>query len=88
MTAPDKNGGAESAHAGMQAALDAEVRLTELEIKLGFSEDLLEELNRTVYKQQQEIVQLQRAIRELRDQLRASQPAEQASLRDELPPHY
>ena len=84
MIAPEKDGGAESA----QAELHADARLTELEIKLGFTEDLLEELNRTVYRQQKEIEQLQRAIRELRDQVRASMPAEQASLKDELPPHY
>jgi SlyX protein len=32
-----------------------EERITNLEIKLSFSEDLIEELNQTVYKQQQQI---------------------------------
>lgn len=71
-----------------QANSDAEARLTELEIKLGFSEDLLEELNRTVFRQQQQIEELQRHIKTLREQIQASMPAEQRSLVDDLPPHY
>lgn len=65
-----------------------EKRLTEIEIKLGFAEDLLEELNRTVFRQQQQMEQLQQEIRALRRQLEVSMPAEQRSLADEVPPHY
>jgi SlyX protein len=65
-----------------------EARINELEAKLVFAEDLLEELNRTVYRQQQQIDLLQRQMRELREQLAASAPAEGRSLRDEIPPHY
>jgi SlyX protein len=65
-----------------------EKRLTELEIKLSYNEDLLEELNRTVYRQQQQIELLQQELRALREQVRASLPEEQRSLRDEIPPHY
>ncbi|MEW6312535.1 MAG: SlyX family protein [Pseudomonadota bacterium] len=65
-----------------------EKRLTELEIKLSYNEDLLEELNRTVYRQQQQIELLQRELRVLREQVRASLPEERRSLRDEIPPHY
>lgn len=63
-------------------------RLAEIEAKVSFSEDLLDTLNRTVYQQQQQIEQLQRDLRALRDQVIASLPAESRSLRDELPPHY
>ncbi|CAB1368259.1 SlyX family protein [Denitratisoma oestradiolicum] len=63
-------------------------RLTELEIKAGFAEDLLEALNQTVFRQQQQIEQLQREVRALRQQLQESMPAESRSLRDEIPPHY
>lgn len=63
-------------------------RLTELEVKLAFAEDLLETLNATVYRQQQQIDALQRQVRELRDQLRTQAPAEPRNLRDEIPPHY
>lgn len=65
-----------------------EKRLTEIEIKLGFAEDLLEELNRTVFRQQQQMEQLQQEIRALRRQLEVSMPAEPRSLADEVPPHY
>lgn len=62
-------------------------RLTELEVKLAFAEDLLETLNQTVFRQQERIERLEREARELRDLLQ-SLPAEQRSLRDEIPPHY
>ena len=67
-------------------------RLTELEIKLSLTEDLLEELNHTVYRQQEQIDMLQAQLRHLYGQLQASTDAAAAekpfSLRDEIPPHY
>jgi SlyX protein len=63
-------------------------RLDELEVKLSFAEDLLDTLNTTVYRQQQQIEQLQRQVKALREQLAAQAPAEPRSLRDEIPPHY
>ncbi len=65
-----------------------EPRLTELEIKISYTEDLVDELNRTVYRQQQQIDFLAQELRSLRDQIRNNQPQESLSLRDELPPHY
>ena len=65
-----------------------ESRIAELEAKLSFSEDLLDTLNRTVYQQQQQIDQLQRELRALREHVLSAQPAESRNLRDELPPHY
>lgn len=65
-----------------------ESRITELEIKIGFAENLLDELNMTVFRQQQQIDQLLHEVRTLRQQMQASAPAEARSLRDELPPHY
>lgn len=65
-----------------------ESRLTDLEVKVGFNEDLLEEVNRTLYRQQQHIEQLQQELRTLRQQVQASLPAETRNLADELPPHY
>lgn len=67
---------------------DTDARITELEVKLSFADDLLETLNRTVYRQQQEIDQLRQELRALRQQLAASIPAEPRNLRDEVPPHY
>lgn len=63
-------------------------RITELEIKLSFSEDLLEGLNRQVYSQQLQIDLLQRDLKALREHIVANAPGESLSLRDELPPHY
>lgn len=65
-----------------------ENRVTELEVKLAFAEDLLETLNNTVYRQQERIEQLERTVRDLRQLVLQAIPAEQRSLRDEIPPHY
>ncbi len=63
-------------------------RLEKIEVKLSLSEDLLEELNKTVYHQQLQIEQLQREIVSLRQQMLTSQPNEPRNLNDEIPPHY
>ena len=65
-----------------------ESRITEIEIKLGLSEDHLEELNRTVFRQQQQIDLLQAQIRELYQLLQPAAPSEVRNPRDEIPPHY
>jgi SlyX protein len=66
-----------------------ESRLTELETKLAFAEDLLETLNQTVIRQQRQIDSLQEQLRLLHQQMRDSQAAEESSTpRDEIPPHY
>ena len=68
-------------------------RLTELEIKASFSEDLLDQLNAVIVRQQRQIDDLLRALQSLRSQLSdadgcADGPRPFRSLRDELPPHY
>jgi SlyX protein len=64
-------------------------RLAELEIKLGLLDDLVEALNHTVYRQQQQIDLLQQQLRHLHGQMQANaEPAEPLNLRDEIPPHY
>jgi SlyX protein len=66
-----------------------ESRVTELEIKLSYAEDLLEELNHTVFRQQEQIESLQRQILNLQQQVQDMSPSERGgSLRDEIPPHY
>ena len=65
-----------------------EARITELEIKISYAEDLIDELDRAAFRQQQQIDQLIEQIRALREQVQATAPAEQRNLRDELPPHY
>ncbi|MDP1654210.1 MAG: SlyX family protein [Rhodocyclaceae bacterium] len=65
-----------------------EARVTELEVKLAFAEDLLDTLNRMVFRQQERIELLERTVRDLRQLVLQSLPTEQRSLSDELPPHY
>ena len=65
-----------------------ESRLTDLEVKISFNEHLVEELNNTVYRQQQQIDLLVTEIVALRDQVKSQPQGEQRSLRDEIPPHY
>ena len=65
-----------------------ESRLTDLEIKISFTEDMVDELNRTVFRQQQQIDLLMLQIKALREQMRTAEPQEQRNLRDEIPPHY
>jgi SlyX protein len=65
-----------------------ESRLTELETKLAFAEDLLETLNQTVIRQQGQLDSMQQQLRLLHQQLQDALPDEARSLRDEIPPHY
>jgi SlyX protein len=67
---------------------ELEARITELEIKLGFTEDLVEHLNTQAARQQDLLALLQREVVRLSDQMQAGTPGGFRSLRDELPPHY
>lgn len=67
---------------------DHEARLTALEIKLGYLDDLVETLNAMVAKQHDQIAMLIHEISQLRQRQDDSQPQGFRSLRDELPPHY
>jgi SlyX protein len=65
-----------------------ESRLTEIEIKLSYAEDLLDELNRTVFRQQEQIDRLRGQVALLQRQLEDLAPSERRELREEIPPHY
>lgn len=65
-----------------------EKRLTDLEVNVSLAEDLLDQLNQTIFRQQQQIDFLLRELTELRNQLPAERTTQLPSLRDELPPHY
>jgi SlyX protein len=67
---------------------ELEKRLADIEVKLSFAENLVDELNGVVYRQQQQIDALQQALLRLREQVEANTPAEPRNLRDEVPPHY
>ena len=63
-------------------------RFEKIEIKLSHAEDLLDELNKTIYHQQLQIEKLQRELVTLREQMLAALPNEARNLNDEIPPHY
>ena len=65
----------------------SEERITNLEIKLSFTEDLIEKLNETVYKQQQQIEFLYRELKAVKEQS-SSGGSGGSNLKDEIPPHY
>ncbi|MBB3280624.1 MULTISPECIES: SlyX family protein [unclassified Roseateles] len=65
-----------------------EARVTELEIKASFAEDLVDHLNAQVARQQEQIDALVREIAQLRKQVPEGRGDGAGSLRDELPPHY
>ena len=70
------------------ALQDAAQRLTELEIKASFAEDLLDKLDQIVIRQQAQINALISEVLHLRQQASDPQAPGQRNLRDELPPHY
>lgn len=62
-------------------------RLTELEIKVSYTEDTLDQLDQTIIRQQAQIELLLRELTLLRQQ-QGSEGSSPRNLRDELPPHY
>ncbi|WP_233217997.1 SlyX family protein [Roseateles chitinivorans] len=80
---------ADGAGTGMAAEVRVlEARVTELEIKASFAEDLVDHLNAQVARQQEQIDALVREIAQLRKQVPEGRGDGAGSLRDELPPHY
>jgi SlyX protein len=64
-------------------------RLENLEIKASFTEDLLDQLNMTIYRQQELIDRLTQEVIQLRQQAPdGGAGGAPRNLRDELPPHY
>lgn len=67
---------------------DIERRLTELEIKASYADDLLDTLNEQVARQQDRIEMLLREVSRLRQRGEGEPSASVRDPRDELPPHY
>ena len=63
-------------------------KINELEAKICLAEDLLDALNRTVFRQQQQIDRLQQEVRALSQQLQDAEASESTRMVDETPPHY
>jgi SlyX protein len=68
-----------------------ESRLVDLEVKASFTDDLLDQLNLVVYRQQQQIDRLLSQVNQLRRQMPegdANRMDGTMDARSELPPHY
>ena len=75
-------------HTEPQTAERNEERLTQLEIKLSFTEDWVETLNQLVIEQQAQIDGLKRQLQAMRLDSPTDGAQAARNPRDELPPHY
>ena len=67
---------------------DVDRRLTELEIKASFTEDLVDHLNDVILRQQAQIDLLIREVGQLKQRAPERGTDAPRAPRDELPPHY
>lgn len=69
---------------------DVDARLMALEVKASFAEDLVDELNRTVARQQQQLESLARELGRLRRRVEemGEQDGAGGGMPQEVPPHY
>ncbi len=66
-----------------------EKRLDNIETKISFQEDLIEELNKTVYRQQQKLEQLAAICAALANRIQSlAEQEHEDKPSDERPPHY
>jgi SlyX protein len=63
-------------------------RLTNLEIKASYSEDLVEQLNQIIIRQQTQIDALIHEVMQLKDRVPEASSSQGCNLRDDLPPHF
>ena len=67
---------------------DAERRLTDLEIKASFAEDLLDHLNEQILRQQAQIDLLIREVGDLKNRIPDRGRDAPLDPREDVPPHY
>jgi SlyX protein len=66
-----------------------EERLVNIEAKITFQEDLIEELNKTVYQQQQKLARLEAFCKSLAGHIESLSAAKNEGMPvNERPPHY
>ena len=65
-----------------------EQRIDNIETKLMAAEDQLDELNRTIWRQQQELDLLREHVRQMAQQFKTLQPSAPSRPEDEIPPHW
>ena len=73
---------------GMIETDTTDQRLTNLEIKATYTEDLVEQLDKIIARQQQQIDLLLREVKELRQPVADNISTTGRILRDDLPPHF
>lgn len=72
----------------MDQAHDTDQRLTDLEIKASYMEDLLDQLDKVIVRQQEQIDLLIREVTALKQPAAEAGVAGTRNLRDDLPPHF
>lgn len=72
----------------MKTPDNTDQRLTDLEIKATYTEDLVEQLDQIIARQQQQIDLLLREVAELQQPAADNTLTTRRSLRDDLPPHF
>jgi len=66
-----------------------EERLVNIETKISFQEDLIEELNKVVYQQQQKLGQLEAVCKSLTRHIQSlAEAGSESKTVAEMPPHY
>jgi len=65
-----------------------EERLVNIETKITFQEDLIEELNKTVYQQQKKLERLEAFCESLAEHIESLAAAGEGKPANERPPHY
>ncbi len=68
--------------------MEQDARLINLEIKVSFTEDMVEELNKALFRQQEQIDMLIEQLNTLRLQQSEEVPVGPHRAGEELPPHY
>ena len=66
----------------------SEQRLIELEIKVAYQEDLLQELNDIVAKQQHQILLLEKTCQLLHERMNSFRLEKSDNVAEQPPPHY
>lgn len=73
----------------MEAGVDMEERITELELRFMHQEQTINELNETVCRQERAIVRLERELSRLGEQFLTMSPSiNRTPAEEEPPPHY
>lgn len=72
----------------MYLAMDNENRFITLETKISFQDKIIEDLSDAVYKQQQQIHQLEKTVELLKRQTQAGLHSDGEIRPNEKPPHY